>query len=124
MRQIQREYRWQDWAACGSLPSELFFPVKGGGTAIGRKICSACPVRLECLVHALRNNEQEGIWGGLNLKDRRRVKFNRWKKGGYCPLCHGALTLEDVAALALGKVEPRRWCCSECRERQVRAVAS
>ena len=32
-----------------------------------------CDVRDECLTYALDNNEQEGIWGGMTLKERRRA---------------------------------------------------
>lgn len=35
-----------------------------------KAVCSACPVRRECLEYADLNNETEGIWGGLTPQER------------------------------------------------------
>ena len=34
-------------------------------------ICKGCPVRLECLRHAMNNNERLGVWGGISQQSRR-----------------------------------------------------
>jgi WhiB family redox-sensing transcriptional regulator len=39
-----------------------------------KKICSGCAVVSACLEHALRNNENHGIWGGLNEAERRKLR--------------------------------------------------
>lgn len=38
-----------------------------------KAICSECPVRLECLKHALKYKEQ-GIWGGTTERERTNIK--------------------------------------------------
>ena len=37
-----------------------------------KNICQSCPVRTECLEHALKTDERHGIWGGLSYLERRR----------------------------------------------------
>lgn len=39
-----------------------------------RTICNSCPVRKECLDHALENKERYGMWGGTTPIERRRVE--------------------------------------------------
>jgi hypothetical protein len=42
-----------------------------------------CPMRAECLMFALVNNEQFGIWGGMTPEDRkymrRRIRRDQWQ---------------------------------------------
>ena len=65
---------WMLDARCLDADPEAFFPEKGGSTREAKRICSACPVRDECLEYALANDERFGIWGGLSERERRRVK--------------------------------------------------
>jgi WhiB family transcriptional regulator, redox-sensing transcriptional regulator len=39
-----------------------------------KTICAACPVRDECLQHAVTSDERYGIWGGLNQEERRGLR--------------------------------------------------
>ncbi|MFO7701064.1 MAG: WhiB family transcriptional regulator, partial [Acidimicrobiia bacterium] len=41
--------------------------------AIALAVCAACPVRVECLGHALATNERFGVWGGTTEKERRSL---------------------------------------------------
>ncbi len=43
--------------------------------AQGRLICMECPVWRECADYALRSFTKEGIWGGMN--ERQRREWNR-----------------------------------------------
>lgn len=86
-----------DWteAECRTYPKKVFTPdifkpdgeeVFDDGTiweAFGdtsgyydtaREICAACPIREECLAHALANKERFGMWGGLTPIERRRIE--------------------------------------------------
>lgn len=65
---------WVLEAKCLDADPEAFFPEKGGSTREAKRICTACPVRNECLEHALTNDERFGIWGGLSERERRRMK--------------------------------------------------
>lgn len=63
---------WTTQAACATQdPDELF--VRGAAQRQAREICFSCPVRLECLVDALDNRIQFGVWGGLTERERRAL---------------------------------------------------
>jgi WhiB family redox-sensing transcriptional regulator len=68
---------WQDHAACAGLDGELFFPERGADTTAVRTVCTGCPVRWECLEHALARREDHGIWGGLTAPERQRIRDGR-----------------------------------------------
>lgn len=39
-----------------------------------------CPIRHECLIFALTNNEKQGVWGGMSERDRKATrKLYPWK---------------------------------------------
>ncbi len=64
---------WQEHAACGREDPALFFPETKRAEKQAKAICSACPVRTDCLNAALARGEQDGIWGGLGFTDRQRA---------------------------------------------------
>lgn len=39
-------------------------------TENARAVCQTCPVRSDCLEHALRVQEPSGIWGGMTEEER------------------------------------------------------
>ena len=64
---------WHEKAACRGADPDLFFPSEEGGKAQAWKakaICAGCPVRAECLDHAVRHGEHWGIWGGTAPGER------------------------------------------------------
>lgn len=65
---------WQDFGLCAEVDGDLWFPEKGGDTSAAKRICFACPVRVQCLDYALANGERFGIWGGFSERDRRRLR--------------------------------------------------
>lgn len=82
--------RWQDLAACrglGKYGDSIFF--QGGDNprrtpaaepnAEARSICASCAVRLECLDFALRTNQEYGMWGGRDERERRKLRTARRK---------------------------------------------
>lgn len=68
------ELTWQTDALCAQTDPEAFFPEKGGSTRDAKRVCSACPVRDECLDYAMAHDEKFGIWGGLSERERRRLR--------------------------------------------------
>lgn len=75
--------RWWHQAACQGADDATFFPADGMDPAYRRAaardalaICAACPVRLECLDDALREERGKaatgrfGVRGGLTSDDR------------------------------------------------------
>jgi WhiB family redox-sensing transcriptional regulator len=71
------ENDWQQHGVCRSLTAEQidkwFFPQRGESYGAGRIICAQCPVRDECLDHALTRREQWGLWGGKSPRQRRAM---------------------------------------------------
>jgi WhiB family redox-sensing transcriptional regulator len=74
-----RETDWFDKALCKGLETNAFFPSSKEPNCDfkikqAKKICSACPVRLECLTHAIVNKEAYGIWGGMTERRISRLR--------------------------------------------------
>lgn len=68
---------WQLKAACRAPGTpDVFFPGRGEyvETREAKRICSGCPVRLECLQFALEKGIRFGIWGGVTELGRRRLR--------------------------------------------------
>ncbi|MER7758179.1 WhiB family transcriptional regulator [Streptomyces sp. NPDC097619] len=76
----EHEWQWQLRAACREVgPGRFFHPEGERGEDrsardhAAKKVCAACPVRAQCLRHALRVQEPYGVWGGLTEEERRAV---------------------------------------------------
>lgn len=65
---------WTVSAACASVDPDLWYPEQGQPTKHARRICGECPVKVQCLQMALDNGERWGIFGGLDEKQRRRLR--------------------------------------------------
>jgi WhiB family transcriptional regulator, redox-sensing transcriptional regulator len=67
---------WRSAAACAGSDSEVFFPAPEDQAGIDRAkaICESCPVREACLQYALSTNQSDGVWGGLDAQERRRLR--------------------------------------------------
>lgn len=74
LRALIAPEEWTQDALCAQTDPEMFHPEKGGSTKDAKTICGRCDVILECRAYALRNNEQEGIWGGLSAPERRKIR--------------------------------------------------
>jgi len=77
---------WRDRAACRNMDPVLWHPTAwhrsgrwrrhsvgpadSADVAAAKRVCAACPVRLDCLSHAVAVGEQDGIWGGLTPDER------------------------------------------------------
>lgn len=68
---------WQADGLCRGLDPELFFPTRGEDAAPAKEICADCPVRNDCLEHALANHENFGVWGGASERERKRIRRRR-----------------------------------------------
>jgi WhiB family redox-sensing transcriptional regulator len=72
---------WQARAACRGQSAAIFFApthferkdARSARERQAKAVCSACPVRKECLSYALRIREPHGIWGGLSEVERRSI---------------------------------------------------
>ena len=74
MSETDIDERWRDQALCAQTDPELFFPEKGSSSAGAKRVCGSCDVRDQCLEDALRRDERFGIWGGLSVSERDRIR--------------------------------------------------
>ncbi len=68
---------WRLDAACRDLDTAVFFPETEEAVAVAKAICASCPVRAACLEFALVTRQDDGVWGGLDETERRRVRRRR-----------------------------------------------
>jgi WhiB family redox-sensing transcriptional regulator len=74
---MEHEFEWMERGRCASIPPSTFFPSDGAGVEVARRICGDCPVREECLEHALVNRIDHCVWGGCSERERRRILKRR-----------------------------------------------
>lgn len=74
---------WMDDAACVDIEDKsIFFPEKGQNARRDwvdpREICNTCPVRMQCLIFALKHETSDtrsfGIFGGLSGRERAALR--------------------------------------------------
>ncbi len=67
---------WTKSARCADArPDELF--VRGAAQHRAKRLCASCPVRTECLIEALDQRIEWGIWGGMTERERRALLRKR-----------------------------------------------
>lgn len=73
------EQLWRERAVCKGEPLDLFFATQGRDVRAATAICNTCPVRLDCLLWAVEESIQHGIFGGRSPRERRALrKGYRW----------------------------------------------
>lgn len=75
---------WRARAACRSVDANLFFPTGSTGSAVAqlqaaKAFCRSCSVRRDCLEFALETNQEDGVWGGKDETERRRLRWE-WRQ--------------------------------------------
>lgn len=81
---LREKSSWLRQAKCSPEEAELFFaPMEEErgreAVKVAKAICNGnddrppCEVRAECLTYAIENNENHGVWGGLDEVERRRL---------------------------------------------------
>ena len=74
------ETEWFKDAACRGTDPGLFFP-DGTTTPYAQKkifeakqVCIQCKCISECLLYAIKTNQNSGIWGGRSETERRQIR--------------------------------------------------
>lgn len=65
---------WRAEAACRGQDTGEWFPARGDPTGRLLAVCHECPVRVDCLEHAVAVPESVGIWGGTSERSRRAMR--------------------------------------------------
>jgi WhiB family transcriptional regulator, redox-sensing transcriptional regulator len=97
--------RWRELAACRGTDLDLFFPSRGETGGPARQVCSACPVRQQCLDYAITNRISYGIWGGLTERERSALR-SRWVRASRQNRDRAVLAADTAgyAAAAIGRM--------------------
>lgn len=75
-----RENGMLDWlrqAKCNGLPPSFFYCTDVGEIYRAKQFCEDCPVKIDCLEHAIKNHEDWGVWGGCSERERKTIRRHR-----------------------------------------------
>ncbi|MFP5019298.1 WhiB family transcriptional regulator [Pseudonocardia phyllosphaerae] len=78
-------WNWRIAARCRTTDAEDLF-VTGSRQREAKEFCVRCPVRTECLAHALDNEIDSGVWGGTTERERRALLRRRPGVGDWARL--------------------------------------
>ncbi|MDY6995223.1 MAG: WhiB family transcriptional regulator [Actinomycetota bacterium] len=80
---------WRLRARCRGLPTDLFYASELHQGSLRRareeevkQICLRCPVRAQCLAHALEHPERHGIWGATTPRERAALGLRGFRRPG------------------------------------------
>lgn len=66
------ELAWMDSMTCkDNDPDELF--LDGAAQTRGKRYCSPCTVKAECLAYAMDRGIDHGVWGAKTSRERREL---------------------------------------------------
>lgn len=79
---LLQKIRWK--GICNESVASLFFapykePANQRSTRVrlAKEVCAACPVIEECAEYAIEAQEEYGVWGGMNEKERNAFRRRR-----------------------------------------------
>ncbi len=90
-------WNWRAAARCRAADAEELF-VAGALQREARQFCQSCPVRTECLAHALDQRIEFGVWGGMTERERRALLRQRPDVESWSDLLHDARAAHYTAA--------------------------
>jgi WhiB family redox-sensing transcriptional regulator len=67
---IAADSSWRIHSACADH-FDIFFDWKR--VAEAKAVCDTCSVKEQCLEFAVKNDERDGVWGGLTAKERKAL---------------------------------------------------
>jgi WhiB family redox-sensing transcriptional regulator len=82
-------WNWRIAARCRTADAEELF-VRGAEQRRVRQFCATCPVRTECLAHALDERVEFGVWGGTTERERRALLRSRPEVRSWAELLRAA----------------------------------
>jgi WhiB family redox-sensing transcriptional regulator len=86
-----QNFEWMDKANCKDAENpDVFFPPREKALykqiadeakefCFGKNGNNPCPVRLNCLIFAINEDEEHGIWGGLSHRERNAL-VRKWQR--------------------------------------------
>ncbi|HSJ28820.1 MAG TPA: WhiB family transcriptional regulator [Acidimicrobiia bacterium] len=73
---VDLERGWRSVSACRDIPNESFVAVRldSRQERAAKAVCASCMVVDECLAYAITHDVPYGVWGGLTMAERVRVR--------------------------------------------------
>lgn len=65
---------FMEFAKCKDIDTNFFFSENVSQTNQAIAFCQDCPVKTPCGQYAMDNNIGHGVWGGLSVRSRVRIK--------------------------------------------------
>lgn len=96
---------WRGEAACRGIDPETLFET-GAAQNRAKAVCTACPVRLQCLAYALDQREWFGVWGGMTERERRALLRRRPNVISWRHLLENAQASAEVG-MVTGRTQPK-----------------
>src|SRR5690349_11326635 len=97
-RVMESRRNWRSASRCRTSDAENLF-VTGRKQREARSFCRVCPVRTECLAHALDQRIEFGVWGGMTERERRALLRRRPEVESWAELLADARAAHDAAPL-------------------------
>ncbi|MEU5398126.1 WhiB family transcriptional regulator [Streptomyces sp. NPDC005963] len=88
---------WVARAACRTVQPDALFVPGAEQQRIVQTLCRGCPVRTECLAHALDGRIEHGVWG-MTERDRRALLRRRSAVKSWRSLLEAARNAYGVGA--------------------------
>ncbi|MGQ0577210.1 MAG: WhiB family transcriptional regulator [Pseudonocardia sp.] len=89
-------WNWRTAARCRVADADGLF-ARGRHQREARRFCDACPVRTECLAHALDQRVEIGVWGGMTERERRALLKDRPQVQSWAQLLESARRAHYIA---------------------------
>lgn len=76
MIQLKKHTRYttHGFPSCAETDPEAFFPEKGDKVHQAKAICRTCPIQSGCLLEAIANKIDDGVWGGTVERERHVIR--------------------------------------------------
>ena len=68
---------FMEFALCKDMDTNFFFAEDVIGTNKAIAFCQDCPVKTACGEYAVQNNILAGVWGGLSVRARTKIRRER-----------------------------------------------
>ncbi|MGF1662517.1 MAG: WhiB family transcriptional regulator [Kineosporiaceae bacterium] len=87
---------WPTQAVCREDHPDALF-VQGAAQQQAKIVCFRCPVRAECLAHALDTRTEFGVWGGMTERERRQLLRNHSQVPSWRAVFQSAMEEQEAA---------------------------
>jgi WhiB family redox-sensing transcriptional regulator len=88
---------WPTQAVCREDHPDALF-VQGAAQQQAKIVCFRCPVRAECLAHALDTRTEFGVWGGMTERERRQLLRNHPGVASWREVFQSAMAEQEAAS--------------------------